>query len=297
MWYVSSFRSNLTPPGLKFKPVSHLTTPNIMLGNNSIITGLHFSINFSLSSLGAYLIYTISLTSQTFWIHTLIHCNCDTLNKPWITPSSKTFGSLGIRWIPHRHLSTPFSVYRDRFSIRRRLSAKILFSSGDASDSCYLEELPHPQLHAVSSYSQCEEEVHLTWLDRLVESTWLWIVLHQFHPWNFHFMLKVRCTVLGFIDVICPTLSSLLQVHWNRNPVLFHQKPAQLFHQLLLQLFSPSDNRSTGLHLHLLVCQSLWSTWYASALCHHYWTVIAAAAGPHSVYVTSTPFVHNIILL
>lgn len=87
------------------------------------------------------------------------------------------------------------------------------------------------------------------------------------------------------------TLSSLLQLHWNRNPVLFHQKPAQLFHQLLLQLLCPSDHRSTRLHLHLLVRQSLWSAGYASALCHHHRTVIAAAAGPHSMYVTSTSFV------
>ncbi len=148
-------------------------------------------------------------------------------------------------------ISSCFPVYRDRFSIRRRLSAEILLGSGAASDSCYLEELPHPQLHAVSFYSQCEEEIHLTWL---VESTWLWIVLHWFHSWNFHFALKARCAVLGFMDVCYLTLSSLLQVHWNRNPVLFHQKPAQLFHQLLLQLLSPSDNRSTGLHLHLPVC-------------------------------------------
>ena len=88
------------------------------------------------------------------------------------------------------------------------------------------------------------------------------------------------------------TLSSLLQVHWNRHPVLFHQKPARLFLQLLLRLLPPSDNRGSGLHLHLLVCQSLWSPWYASALRHHHWTVIAAAVGPHSVYVT-----HVILLL
>lgn len=71
--------------------------------------------------------------------------------------------------------SSSFSVYRDRFSIRRRLSAEVLFSSGAASDSCHLEELPHPQLHAVSFYSQCKP--------------------HWFHPGNIRFILKVRCRV------------------------------------------------------------------------------------------------------
>lgn len=87
-----------------------------------------------------------------------------------------------------------------------------------------------------------------------------------------------------------------VQVHWNRHPVLFHQKPAQLLHQLLLRLLPPGDNWSAGLHLHLSDCQSLWSPWYSPAVGHHHRTVFAAASGPHSMYVIPTTAVFLLLV-
>lgn len=295
MWHVSRLKSNLTPgweaefccPLFQACFTSDHTQHHwwVMLGNNCIITGLHFSVNFGFWSLGAYVICTISVSSQTFWIIAVVICLIN----------------------PESHLARkPLDLWGYDEFLTGIFHPLFLFIE---IDSAYGEDC-QPRYFSVLELRQ----TRVIWKNCLILSFTLWVLILSvkkkftwldltgllnrhgcISPLKFPFHDKSEMRSFGFHR--CVLSNSLLQVHWNRNPVLFHQKPSQLFHQLLLQLLSPSDNRSTGLHLHLPVCQSLWSPWYASALCHHHWTVIAAAAGPHSVYVTSTPFVYNIILM